>query len=129
MALVIDEYGSIKGLLTTGDLLAAIAGELADTNDQPLVIPTDDGWLLDGSLPLDQLEELLHLSLEPGEGDYFTLGGLLLDQLQHIPIVGEEVLLDGYVLQISHMEGRRIHQVRAIKQQGRLPQEIQSSLF
>ena len=113
LAIVIDEYGSIKGLVTTGDLLAAIAGELADTYDEPLATRSDGGWLLDGSIALEQLEELLHIKLESGDGDYFTLAGLLLEQLQHVPVVGEEIALAGYQFQINKMQGRRILQVRA----------------
>ena len=113
LAIVIDEYGSIKGLVTTGDLLAAIAGELVDTYDEPLATRIDDGWLLDGSISLEQLEECLHIKLEPGAGDYFTLAGLLLEQLQHVPVAGEEIVLAGYQFHINKMEGRRILQVRA----------------
>jgi CBS domain containing-hemolysin-like protein len=129
MAIVIDEYGHIKGLVTTGDLLSAIAGELVDDYDQPLAIPLEDGWLLDGSLPLEELESLLDTRLDPGEGDYFTLAGLLLEQLQHIPVTGEELRLGDYLFQIVHMEGRRIHQVRATKLLDTSPPELQGSLF
>lgn len=66
------------------------------------------------SISLEQLEELLHIRLERGDGDYFTLAGLLLEQLQHVPVVGEEIALAGYQFQINSMEGRRILQVRAI---------------
>lgn len=113
LAIVIDEYGSIKGLVTTGDLLAAIAGELADTNDEPLAIKADDGWMLDGSISLEQLEELLHIKLERGDGDYFTLAGLMLEQLQHVPVVDEEIMLAGHIFRIKNMEGRRILHVHA----------------
>lgn len=113
LAIVIDEYGSIKGIITTGDLLAAIAGELADTHDEPMIVEQAEGWLLDGSLPLDQLEELLKIKFDRGESEYFTLGGLLLEQLQHIPALGEEIDLAGFKFTIASMEGRRIHQVSA----------------
>lgn len=113
LAIVIDEYGSIKGLVTTGDLLAAIAGELADTNDQPLAIARDNSWWFDGSIALEQVEELLQIKLERGDGDYFTLAGLLLEQLQHVPVVDEFIALAGYQFQIKNMEGRRILQVCA----------------
>jgi CBS domain containing-hemolysin-like protein len=112
MAIVIDEYGSIKGVVTTGDLLAAIAGELADTNDDPLVIEIENGWIFDGSISLEQLEELLQIRLINGESEYFTLAGLLLEQLQHIPQIGEEIILKGHHFTITSMEGRRIHQVK-----------------
>lgn len=116
LAVVIDEYGSVKGLVTTNDLLAAIAGELADTNDGPLSLETETGWILDGSISLEEMESVLQIYLDDDdEGDYYTLGGLLLEQLQHIPVVGEEIQLSGYLFRIESMEGRRIHQVHAMK--------------
>jgi CBS domain containing-hemolysin-like protein len=111
LAIVIDEYGSIKGVVTTSDLLAAIAGELADANDLPLVVEQENGWLLDGSLSLEQLDELLGIKLEREDGDYFTLAGLLLEQLQHVPVVGETISISGFEFEITQMEGRRILQV------------------
>lgn len=111
LAIVIDEYGSIKGVVTTSDLLAAIAGELFDTHDAPLITEHDNGWLLDGSLSLEQLEELLGIRLERDEGDYFTVAGLLLEQLQHVPVVGEQIQFGQFEFEIRAMEGRRIQQV------------------
>jgi len=111
LAIVIDEYGSIKGVVTTSDLLAAIAGELADNNEAPLVVEDENGWLLDASLSLEQLEEVLNTKLEREEGDYFTLAGLLLEQLQHIPVIGEKISISGFNFEIKQMEGRRILQV------------------
>lgn len=111
LAIVIDEYGSIKGVVTTSDLLAAIAGELAENNETPLVTEQENGWLLDASLSLEQLEEVLETKLEREEGDYFTLAGLLLEQLQHIPVVGETIVISDFNFEIRQMEGRRIVQV------------------
>lgn len=115
LAIVIDEYGSIKGLVTTGDLLAAIAGELADTHDEPQVTTDQEGWIFDASIALEDLEEKLGIKLDKGESDFFTLAGLLLEQLQHIPVIGEEIHLGGFRFRILEMEGRRIHQVRVIR--------------
>lgn len=115
LAIVIDEYGSIKGLVTTGDLLAAIAGELADTHDEPQMVQDQEGWIFDASIALEDLEEKLTIHIDKGESDYFTLAGLLLEQLQHIPVIGEEIHLAGFTFRILEMEGRRIHQVRVIK--------------
>lgn len=111
LAIVIDEYGGIIGIVTTSDLLAAITGEVADSNEAPLVIEQDDGWLLDASIALEQLEELLEIKLKRGEGDYFTLAGLLLEQLQRIPVSGESLIISGFNFEIKIMEGRRIQQV------------------
>lgn len=115
LAIVIDEYGSIKGVVTTSDLLAAIAGELADSNEAPLVVEQENGWQLDASLSLEHLEELLEIKLEREEGDYFTLAGLLLEQLQHVPVVGETISISGFEFEITKMEGRRILQVRVLQ--------------
>lgn len=111
LAIVIDEYGSIKGVVTTSDLLAAIAGEVVDTNYAPLIVEQDNGWLIDASLSLEQLDELLDSKLEREEGDFFTLAGLLLEQLQHIPVTGEAIKISGFEFKIIKMEGRRIQQV------------------
>lgn len=111
LAIVIDEYGSIKGVVTTSDLLAAIAGELADSNETPFVVEHEQGWLLDASISIEQLEELLDTKLKHEEGDYFTLAGLLLEQLQHIPVPGETLVIAGFEFEIKIMEGRRIQQV------------------
>jgi len=115
LAIVIDEYGSIKGLVTTGDLLAAIAGELADTHDEPQATKDNDDWIFDASIALEDLEEKLSIKIEKGESDYFTLAGLLLEHLQHVPVIGEEMHLSGYRFLIIEMEGRRIHQVKVSK--------------
>lgn len=112
LAIVIDEYGSIKGVVTTSDLLAAIAGEIADANDAPLVVEQENGWLLDASLSLEQVEELLEIKIARAEGDYFTLAGLLLEQLQDIPNIGDKIVIAGFEFEITEMEGRRIQQVR-----------------
>ncbi|HWV15479.1 MAG TPA: TerC family protein [Cellvibrio sp.] len=111
LAIVIDEYGSIKGVVTTSDLLGAIAGELMHSSETPPVIQQENGWLLDASIALEELEELLNIQLPREESDYFTLAGLLLEQLQHIPINGEVIIIAGYEFEIKAMEGRRIQQV------------------
>jgi CBS domain containing-hemolysin-like protein len=115
LAIVIDEYGSIKGLVTTGDLLAAIAGELADTHDEPPAVTIEDGWIFDASIALEEVEEKLGIVIDKDENDYFTLAGLLLEQLQHIPVIGEEIHLSGFTFRILEMEGRRINQVKVTR--------------
>src|SRR5690606_34050285 len=79
MAIVIDEYGGVLGVVTTGDLLAAIAGELIDTADPQATQIVEDGdgnWLLDGGLPLDQVSDLLGIVI--ADTEYYTLAGLVL---------------------------------------------------
>lgn len=115
LAVVMDEYGGVEGIVTAIDILASIAGDLVDTVDleTPKVIPEGAGlWLLDGGLPLDEAKEWLKLeALPPGEG-YFTLAGLVLDQLKQIPEGGEKFTLDNYEFEVASMKGHRINQVR-----------------
>jgi len=116
LAVVTNEYGSVRGLVTAIDLLASIAGDLADTVDletPKIVREQEDIWLLDGGLSLDEVRETLKLDELPrGEG-YYTLAGLVLNQLTQIPEGGEKFILEPYEFEVASMEGHRIHQVRA----------------
>ncbi len=118
LAVVMDEYGGVEGIVTASDILAAIAGDLADTADTeaPNVVRESNGvWLLDGSLPLEEARETLKCrSLPRGDG-YHTLAGLVLNQLGQIPSGGESFLLEGYRFEVVNMDGRRIKQVRVCR--------------
>jgi CBS domain containing-hemolysin-like protein len=115
MAVVMDEYGGVEGIVTAADILASIAGELADTTDAetPEVVRESEGvWLLDGSLPLEEVRDAIQCEdLPRGEG-YHTLAGLVLNQLGEIPSGGERFALAGYQFEVAGMEGHRIEQVR-----------------
>ncbi|MFZ1325060.1 MAG: TerC family protein [Candidatus Contendobacter sp.] len=115
LAVVMDEYGGVEGLVTAADILAAIAGELADTTDAetPEIIQEGPGvWLLDGSLPLDEVREVLHWEDPPREDGYHTLAGLILNQLGEIPSGGERFILADYHFEVVKMDSHRISQVR-----------------
>jgi CBS domain containing-hemolysin-like protein len=115
MAVVMDEYGGVEGIVTAADILASIAGELADTTDAeaPEVVQESEGvWLLDGSLPLEEVREALNCKELPRGDGYHTLAGLVLNQLGEIPSGGERFALAGYQFEVAGMEGHRIEQVR-----------------
>lgn len=112
LAVVVDEYGSVQGVVSTADLLAAIAGELFDTVDAGHVSVdqrADGSWLLDGGLPLDQLSDLLDRSFVSKE--YYTLAGLVLAHLQSLPEPGQQFELEGYRFVVAETEGQRILKV------------------
>ena len=116
MAVVMDEYGGVEGIVTAADILASIAGELADTTDAeaPEVVRESEGvWLLDGSLPLEEVREALSYEELPRGDGYHTLAGLVLNQLGEIPSGGERFALEGYRFEVVGMDGHRIEQVRA----------------
>lgn len=112
LALVIDEYGTIEGLVTTNDFLEAIAGEAAQINaEESLIVRRDDGsYLVDAALPVDEFRDFFTVELD-ADGDYQTLAGLILARLRHFPSVAESFEINDLRLEIVDMDGRRIDKV------------------
>jgi len=115
MGLVVDEHGSVEGIVTVTDLLEAVVGELRGPGELPQVQITrrDDGsWLADGSLPIPDLIEELELRKVPGEEeDFATLAGLILAHLRRIPVPGDHVVVDGWRFEVVDIDGNRIDKV------------------
>jgi putative hemolysin len=114
LALVVDEYGTFEGVVTAADLLEAIVGDLAESGDDnaPDVVRREDGsWLMDGMTPADELKTELGLATLPDEGDYHTLGGLLLRLFRRLPREGESVAWGGFRFEVVDMDSRRIDKV------------------
>ncbi len=115
LALVVDEYGDIVGLVTLNDLLAAIVGATQlgshDKTESPLITPREDGsWLVDGSLSTDDLRELLKVDALPGEKEheYRTAAGMVMAVLGHIPQAGETFDWRGFRVEVVDLDGARI---------------------
>lgn len=118
VAIVVDEYGGVQGLVTATDILSSIAGALAETapGEEPQVIQREDGsWLLDGGLPIDQAMELLKLRSLGAEITFHTLAGFMLNHLGHVPVAGEYCVIDGYRFEVVDMDGHRIDKVLVAK--------------
>jgi putative hemolysin len=116
IALVVDEYGGIEGLLTHHDILEAIAGEIPFNENQaePRAVQRDDGsWLLDGMLPIEEFKEIFNLESLPGEikDAYQTLGGFVFTQLGRVPTVGDHFDWGSLRFEIVDMDGKRIDKV------------------
>jgi putative hemolysin len=116
VALIIDEYGSVEGMVTLTDLLEAIIGDLpgAEPTDASDAVQREDGsWLLDGMISLDRVSELLRLthSLDSDEHDYHTLGGLVMDQLGRVPATGDQFNAHGLRFEVVDMDGNRVDRV------------------
>jgi putative hemolysin len=117
IALVVDEHGTFEGVVTTTDILSAIAGEFREAGETSPAGPVqrDDGsWLLDGDLPVEELAGILGLSV-PEDRDFHTVAGLVLWQLKHLPEVGESFVADGWRFEVVDTDGRRIDKVLAQK--------------
>lgn len=114
IAIVVDEYGSTVGLVTTEDAIEQLTGELEDEFDDPAlpVLTTTSGALLmDGGVNLRDLETQMQWDL-PRDGGVETLAGFVLMRLGHIPDAGESVVFEGRRLTVVEMEGRRIARIR-----------------
>ena len=113
LAVAVDEYGSVEGLVTANDLLAAIAGDLVDTQDERygVVAQGEDQWEADGALTLDDLQRLAGVSL-PRSGDYMTISGLVLERLGRLPDIGDAVEIADVRITVLAMEKRRIARLR-----------------
>jgi putative hemolysin len=120
MALVVDEYGGVEGLVTIEDLIEEIVGEIrdeADREQQPVERLRDGSYLVDASISLRDLAEQHDLAF-PESPEYETLAGFVLAQLQRIPRGGEIVTHRDWRLTIVDMDGRRVARVK-VERQGR----------
>lgn len=113
VALVVDEYGSVLGMVTPADVLGVIAGEFPDEEggDPAAVQEVDGAWLLDASLDLRRVEHLLGQRL-PSEDGFSTLAGYVLEHLGRLPAVGDRLERDGLGFEVTAMDGARIDRLR-----------------
>ncbi len=112
MAVVIDEYGGVAGLVTLEDLIEELVGEIVDEYDkeEPLVERLVDGGLrVDARILIDELNDLAGMELP--EGDWDTVAGLVFDRFGRVPIEGDVVQVGEYELRVERIQGRRITRV------------------
>jgi putative hemolysin len=112
-AVVVDEYGTVQGIVTRTDLLVAVAGDLPDVDGEsnPKVTAKSDGSLLiDAAMPMSEMRDLHGFGKLP-VGDFVTLAGFVLAQLGHIPEAGDQFVWEGWRFRVVDMEGRRIDKV------------------
>jgi len=116
MALVVDEYGGVAGLVTMEDLVEEIIGEIRDEHDveSPVIQLSDGTMLIDASISLKDLKEDHQVPL-PESPEYETLGGFLMTALQKIPQSGDTVEIEGKRIKIVEMVGQRISKVKLEK--------------
>ena len=120
MALIVDEFGTVTGLVTVEDVVEQIVGEIHDEyDDEPIPAPRAAGETLDadGAMPIRDLESMYGIGL-PANAGFETVAGYLLYRLGHVPVPGETVEADGRKITVTEMERNRISRVRieAIKE-------------
>jgi len=114
MAIVIDEYGATEGVVTLSDILEAITGELPERGEEPeleLVRRSDGSWIVDGAYPIDEFEDRLRLRGLREAGDFDTVAGYALHQLERLPAVGDSFTTPNGRFEILDMDGNRIDKV------------------
>lgn len=114
MAVIVDEYGSLEGIVTQTDLLEAIAGDIPAPGEDPTVVEREDGSLLiDGMMPAEDAFERLGFAERPDTDDFTTLAGFVIFRLGRIPSAGDYVETQGWRLEVVDMDGRRIDKILA----------------
>jgi putative hemolysin len=119
LALIVDEYGDIEGLITLTDLMEAIVGDIREPEDGAgdSVVRRDDGsWLIDGTLDADEMWEAIGLPrpLDADEAEYNTVGGLMMHHLKRIPSAGDHFDLAGFRFEVVDMDGRRVDKILVV---------------
>jgi putative hemolysin len=120
MAIVVDEYGEMEGIVTLEDLLEEIVGEIEDEFDLPdeSVEQVDEDTIkIDGTFPIDDFNERFHTSL-PDE-DYHTVAGFVFGLLGRQPEVGDDIAHDGLLFDVLDVEGSRINRLAVTFEQRR----------
>jgi magnesium and cobalt exporter, CNNM family len=116
VALVIDEYGGMLGMVTQADVLRSIVGDIpaaGEQYDRAVVQRSDGSWLLDGLMRIDEVKPLLDIESLPDEVrvGYQTLGGFIMSQFDSIPITGQMLEYNHWRFEVVDMDGRRIDKV------------------
>ncbi|TBR60117.1 hypothetical protein B4U84_04270 [Westiellopsis prolifica IICB1] len=122
MALVVDEYGVIQGLVTLNDVMIEIVGDVptADELENPQAVQRDDGsWLLDGMLSVEEFFEMFDLEeyLKIHQRNYQTLGGFVITHLGRIPAAADHFEWQGMRFEVMDMDGNRVDKVLVIPKQ------------
>lgn len=117
MAVVVDEFGAVAGLVTIEDVLEQIVGDIEDEHDieeESMIRLLDDGEVIVKSvLPIDEFNEYFKVYLSENGSD--TIGGLISQTVGHVPQRGESIEIDNITFDIVHADSRRIHLLRVVK--------------
>ncbi|HPS94390.1 MAG TPA: transporter associated domain-containing protein, partial [Deltaproteobacteria bacterium] len=113
IAIIIDEYGSVDGLITIGDILEEIVGDFIGEEGEEIeedIVPKGDGlFSVDPKMAIDEFAEALETTIP--EGDYDTVAGFITSRMERIPKTGETFEYEGLVFEIVGADKRRIHKL------------------
>lgn len=112
--MVVDEYGSVEGLVTLYDVLEVVVGEIPWLqSDAEATLRADGSWLIDGGYTIDKFKALFGLTHLPGEedNDFYILGGLFMALVGKVPSVSDFFEWNGFRFEVLDMDGNRIDKV------------------
>ncbi|HDP88813.1 MAG TPA: CBS domain-containing protein [Thioalkalivibrio sp.] len=112
MAIVVDEYGGVSGLVTIEDVLEQIVGEIDDEHDivddgHDILRHTDNRYTVKALTPIDEFNE--YFGTDYSDEEFDTIGGLLMNRFGHVPKRGEEITVDHFGFKVLRADNRRIH--------------------
>jgi CBS domain containing-hemolysin-like protein len=113
LAVVLDEYGGNAGIVTLQDVIAEVIGDIPDEfsrERQEFHQVSENEFLVDGGLAIHEMRDLA--GLEWKDEDVTTVGGYVVHRLGHLPRIGEQLRVDGYIVTVERADSRRVHQVR-----------------
>lgn len=114
IAMVIDEYGGVAGLVTVEDIIEEILGEIEDEDESPAaddIVQSEDGsYLIDGSAEIRKVELLFDKEIEAD--DFTTVAGLIINELGHVPSAGERIEFKGLQFEVVDADNKRVNRVR-----------------
>jgi putative hemolysin len=115
LAIVMDEFGAVEGLVTVGDLLAGLVGAIpadASEADGLFVARSDGSWLVDGSAPVEEVAAKFNLEIPDSEaGAYHTMAGFVMARLGRVPRTSDSFEWNGLGFEVVDMDGRRVDKV------------------
>ncbi len=119
MALIVDEYGSIQGLVWLQDILEAIVGEIpkAEKEEEKDIVKREDGsYLVDGLVTIDEFKDYFKMKKILGEksNNFHSIGGLIMTKVGRIPIVGDSFELEPFRFEVIDMDGNRVDKVLVV---------------
>ncbi len=124
LAVVVDEYGGTSGVVTLEDVIEEIVGEVADEHDRGRSSGRalrDGTWVVPGLWRPDEVRDRVGADV-PDDGAYETVGGFVMARLGRVPEVGDVVVTEGWRLQVTRMEGRRVDRLRVVPAEGPVQQ-------
>jgi putative hemolysin len=118
-AIVVDEFGSVQGLITMDDILDALVGDVSEAGQEEYAMAAEgeNNWIADGQYPFFEFLRMLDLDEEEFvHEDYSTLAGFLITQMDRIPQVGDTLVWRGFRFEVLSMAGRKIERLRILKE-------------